>query len=421
MDGQKLGLWAAVCLWAVVAAGCGQDISQSPAARANSGTGLPTASIGGAEAGPDDKGEPDADDGQLEFTMPKEGTPEWLVHEATRLLLESPPETDDIEALKKHRRERNEKIIRLAKEAIQATHTDPEKERLFTAAVHNLLEARLQLALAGDSEQVDLLYEDAEALFKRAPESAAAAEGAHTLVSLTYTNAKSASSGDTRWLKELARQARHFAESFPNEERRSLPMLFTAARSCELSGLAEEALECYELIPRTFPKSTFAARVTPIVRRLKLVGNRAQLAGPSLEGESLALDDYLGHIVLVVFWSTDKGQFVEQLPDLLKVARSYEERGLRVLGINLDQESTAVQEFLIQRKLPWPQIFFPEPEKRGWNNPAAAYYGVMDVPALWLVDQSGFVVSTNVNATELELEIEKVLEKQVAEPGNDSK
>src|SRR4029079_4234060 len=124
-------------------------------------------------------------------------------------------------------------------------HGDAEKERLFASAVHNMLEARLQQALAGDRENIDALYDDAADLFKRDPKSAAAADAAHTLVNLAYSMAKGGTGSNPQWLGEFSRQAMHFAGSFPAEERRSLPLLFTAARSCELAGMTKEAIDGY--------------------------------------------------------------------------------------------------------------------------------------------------------------------------------
>lgn len=406
------------CVAALCAAGCGTSETKPPQNGA-AGGGLPTASIAASDDDGDEDGEIDPDDDKIEFIAPQEGTPEWLVHEATRLLLEPPPESQDVEVLKAYRRERNEKIIALAQQAVEAIHSDPTKERLFSAAVHNLMEARLQLALAGDAGQAELLYQDAAALYKRDPQSPAAAEAAHTLVTLAYTNAKNSHDSEHRWLKEFGLQSRNFAVNFPTEERRSLPLLFTAARSCELAGLAPEARECYELIQQTFPKSPFAERVGPILRRLKLIGNPAQLAGPTLDGERLALDDFLGEVVLVVFWSTETKPFLEELPELLKTTRAYSRRGLKVLGVNLDQESSPVQEFLVTHKVPWPQIFFPEPEKRGWNNPIASYYGIMDIPAMWLINRSGAVVTTSLKSDSLGSEIEKLFEQSQPQGGAD--
>lgn len=357
---------------------------------------------------PDDDKE-DMDDKAETAPPPKAGTPEAIVHEATKLMLEAPPKTQDLALLKKHRHEKNEKIVKLSQQAIALTHKDPAKERVFNLAVHNLMEARTQLALAGDADQIDLLNEDAAALFKRSPKSAAAAEAAYAQVNLAYGLAKVAPANDSKSLIEFATQARYFVENFPGEERRSLPLLFAAGRSCELPGLSKEALSCYVIILKRFPNSPFAARVTPIVRRMKLVGKPPRITGPTIDGDLVNIDDMLGKAVLVVFWSSQAEPFQEMLPRLMPVLRSPSRRELQVVGVNLDQEPSHMQQFATKNKILWPQIFFPEPERRGWNNPIASRYGIMDLPALWLVDQNGNVVSTTVKVDKLATEIDKLL------------
>lgn len=410
----RRSLWIEALMIAVALAGCGQSGSDPPSGA--QGQSLPTAAI----ANPADPAEDDADaddepDDPAEAEAARvelvEGSPEWLIREAMKLRLEPPPKTDDIEALKASRKERNERIIKMCQEAIAKVHQDPEKERLFTTATHNLLEARLQLADTGDRDAIDALYEDAAALYKRDPKSAAAAEGAHTLVNLAYNRAKAgAGSGDnTQWLGEFARQAAHFAGNFPAEERRSLPLLFTAARSCELAGMTREALDTYTLIQQKFPQSQFAGPVTAVLRRLKLPGNPPQLSGPTLDGNQVVLDDLVGKPVLIVFWSTEAKPFLAALPTILEVTRTHAKNGLQIVGVNLDHDVAAASQFVVQQRIGWPQIVYTDPAQQGWKNPIVSYYGILEIPALWLIDASGNVVSTSVTADRLDGEIRKLL------------
>lgn len=413
----------------LLASGCGGTAAPEPTASKadgqptllqTAGKKLPAASIGAANRGgsqaeddmddedPDLAGEKDSD---VKLEPPKEGTPEWLVHEATKIRLQPPPATEDVTELRASRKQRNEKIVALCQQAVALTHKDPKRERLLSVAVHQLLEARVQLALMGDRADIDALYEDAAALQTRDPQSQAAAEGAYALVNFAYSHAKTSAKVDPRWLQEFARQAIHYASSFPKEEHRSLPLLFTAARSCELHGLQEEATQCYTLIKKQFPKSPYAKRVSGILRRLSLPGQHAQLSGPTLAGGNVAVDDLAGRVVLVVFWSTEAKQFQVQLPALQETQRKYAKQGLAIIGVNLDQDPAPVNQFLVANKISWPQIFFPESEKRGWNNPVASFYGVMEIPALWLIDQQGVVVSTTVAAAELDASVRKLLQK----------
>jgi hypothetical protein len=93
----------------------------------------------------------------------------------------------------------------------------------------------------------------------------------------------------------------------------------------------------------------------------------------------------------------------------MPVLKASSRKGLQVVGVNLDLEPTHMQQFAARHKISWPQIFFPEPERRSWNNPIASRYGIMDLPALWLIDKNGNVVSTSVKVDRLAAEVDRLL------------
>jgi thiol-disulfide isomerase/thioredoxin len=422
----------------VTLAGCGGSGTTPPTgqtagprtASTSTATPLPTTSItsastasgpGAATAGAaDDDGDNDemfADkpgepatveaEGDLEpVAVPEAGSVEAALQEMTTLRL-TPPKSENVDELKAERKARNAKIVLLAQDVITRTHDAADKDRLFNAAVHHLMEARVQLALAGDKEAIEGLYGDAGALFKRNPKSKAAAEGAYALVNLAYSQARQTTPPDPHWLQEFARQAKHYALSFPAEELKAVPLLFTAARSCELNNLTEQAVDCYTTIQQSFPRSPFATRAVGISRRLALPGQIVSLSGPKLGGEMLTTDDLLGQTVVVVFWSTDTQSFREILPTLQQAQAKYAKSGVSFVGVNFDVDASKVNPFLIEQKMGWPQIVFEKEAQRGWNNPIATFYGIMDIPAIWVIDAQGQVVSTTVAASELDSLLER--------------
>lgn len=402
----------------LLAAGCGDTASQPQATTANgleqsspasARQPLPTAAI--APVGQQKSSADEGDDGAA-APRPKQGSPEWLISEVVKLRLKPVPQTDDLEALRADRKQRNSEIIRLATEAVAQTHQVPNQERLLNVAVHHLLEARLQLAMLDDAEQVEAIYDDAAALYKRDPQSKAAAEAAHALVRLAHANAQRHGEQEPRWLQEFARQARMFAANFPQEEKRAVPFLVAAGQSCELHGRPEEAAACYAQVQQNFANSPFARPIPGILRRLRLQGQAVQLAGPTLDGSYKSIDDYKGNVVLVVFWATQVQSFAPQIARLNEIEAKHGPSGLRLLGVNLDEEELVVADFLDQAKLTWPQIFFSEDGKRGWNNPIATYYGINNLPTLWLIDQNGIVVDTTCDLSKLDAQLAKLLKSR---------
>lgn len=361
------------------------------------------------------------------------GSPEWLLNEIQRVrLLPMPHEEDDdkesedaedddqpltpeqekklaqaIEQTKGIRRERNLQIIKLAEECLQKTNKNPEQEALFSAAVHHLLDARLQMALQGETESIEALYEAESLFFERNPKSESASEAALTLVNLAHANALRYGSKDPRWLKEFSKRAQVYASRFPDEHPRSVPLLMAAGRSCENNGQLDEARTCYGLLTSKFAATAQGQQAEGILRRMQLKGKELDLSAPGIDGSEIDIKALKGKMVLIVFWASNAQPFIQQLPKIQEIATKYKNQ-CTVVGINLDTEEKAVETFVENSNLDWPQVFFPSKSQRGWNSPVVAYYGVNSLPTMWLVDPNGIVAETNLDASNLEAKLREV-------------
>jgi peroxiredoxin len=369
---------------------------------------------------------------------PTKGSPEWLLLEIQRVRVlplpgaepdpnsqakktegedeeEEKPLTpeeeqklkDQFEKTKAVRRERNLQIIKYAEECIYKTAKQPDQEAEFDAAVHYLLDARLQLALQGDIASIDALFDAAKVFYERKPESASAVEAQLTLVNLTHANALRYGQSEPKWIQEFSRHSQLYAARFPEDQARSVSLLAAAARSCELAGLNDEAKSCYTLLITKFKETPQGQQAEGVVRRLQLKGKVLQLTGPTMDGDDLNIETYRGKMVVVIFWATHARPFVDQLPKLLATMKKYEKYAT-VVGVNLDADESAVEAFLERSGLTWPQIFSPNRALRGWNSPLAVHYGINNLPTIWLIDPNGVVADTAVNADTLEPRLREV-------------
>lgn len=360
----------------------------------------------------------DDDDGELKIAAPKKDSPEWYILQITRLKLR--PLGDNFDAVSQTpekqaelRRERNEQLVNLATEAITRTHKDKSEagQRYFDLAVHHLLEAELQLALTGDKDHVDAIYEHASSLYDRDPKSKSAIEAGQILISFARLNALRFGQQEPKWLEEYGRLARQFAKSFPQEERQAIAVLFAAGQSCENHGLTADAIQCYATIRDQFPKNAAVDRVAAVLRRLNLKGQPVQLAGPTLGGGFVNAAEMVGKPILIVFWTTQAQPFIKQLPKLQDLLDQIDSERLNVVSVNLDDDDneSAVQTFLETNGLNWPTIFQTEADKRGWNNPVATHYGIQSVPLYWVVSSKGNVVETSNNVQQIEPLLRKLM------------
>ena len=134
------------------------------------------------------------------------------------------------------------------------------------------------------------------------------------------------------------------------------------------------------------------------------VGESMDLNFTSVDGRTVDLGQLEGKVVLVDFWATWCGPCVAGIPHVLEAYKKYNSKGLEVIAISLDKDKGKLLEFVKEKELPWPQYF----DGKGWNNDIAKKYGIHAIPALWLINKKGEIVSQNVRDT-LEGSIEKEL------------
>ncbi len=373
---------------------------------------VPTSAVG------EPRQKTDVDEGEHKIAAPEKDSPEWFILQITRLKLR--PLGDDVDAFSQSpdkqaelRRERNEQLVNLATEAIARTHKNKTEagQRVFDLAVHHLLEAELQLALTGDKEHIDAIYEHASSLYERDPKSKSAIEAGQVLISFARLNAQRFGQQEPKWIEEYGRLARQFSKSFPKEERHVIPILFAAGQSCEFHGLTTDAIQCYATIQDQFPENPAVDQATAILRRLNLKGQPLQLAGPTLRGGYVNAAEMTGKPMLVVFWTTQAQPFVKQLPLLQELLGQIDSERLNVVSVNLDDDDneSAVQTFLETNGLNWQTIFQTDAEKRSWNNPVATYYGIQSVPLYWVISSKGNVVETSNNVRQIEPLLRKLM------------
>ena len=130
-------------------------------------------------------------------------------------------------------------------------------------------------------------------------------------------------------------------------------------------------------------------------------------SGKDLEGNSIELSKEAGSAkyVLLDFWAAWCGPCRTEFPYLRRLHAGYRDRGLRILGVNLDSKRAAAQQAAQENGLDYPHVF----DGLGWKNAVAVQYRVSGIPQTYLLDSNLNIVAKNLRGASLERKIATLL------------
>ena len=128
----------------------------------------------------------------------------------------------------------------------------------------------------------------------------------------------------------------------------------------------------------------------------------------AVDGREVDFAKLRGKVVLLDFWATWCGPCIAEIPNVRAAYDRYHDKGFEVIAVSLDRKGDRQKlvDFVQKEQLPWPQHYVLNEQGR---NELADQYGIMAIPAMFLLDQSGRLVATDARGPKLEAEVKRLL------------
>ena len=134
-------------------------------------------------------------------------------------------------------------------------------------------------------------------------------------------------------------------------------------------------------------KNRFAAIVAALALSLPALAAPSGSPAPTFtlasnSGAQVSLSQYKGQVVMINFWASWCGPCRQEMPLLESIYKKYKQMGFTLLGVNVEPDTQAANEWLKQTPVSFP-ILYDKDSK------VSKLYDVAGMPSTVLIDRRG--------------------------------
>jgi thiol-disulfide isomerase/thioredoxin len=126
-----------------------------------------------------------------------------------------------------------------------------------------------------------------------------------------------------------------------------------------------------------------------------------------ISGRRIALSSLKGKYVLLTFWSFQSRECISENLQLKEFYKIYNKKGFEIYQINLDESEADWKSAVKFDELPWISTREDDP----LNPKNAVLFNVKSLPANYLFDKDGKIISSNLHGRSLQLRLEQLFNK----------
>ena len=137
---------------------------------------------------------------------------------------------------------------------------------------------------------------------------------------------------------------------------------------------------------------------------LKIGDIAPELAYNNPKGKKMKLSSLRGQLVLIDFWASWCRPCRVENPNLVRMFNKHKKNGLQIVGVSLDQTKPKWVQAIADDGLTWEHVS----NLKFWNDPIAKLYQISAIPATFILDENGVILTRNLRGLQLEQKIEEL-------------
>ncbi|MBE8723343.1 TlpA disulfide reductase family protein [Flavobacterium hungaricum] len=172
----------------------------------------------------------------------------------------------------------------------------------------------------------------------------------------------------------------------------------------QFSYLTPDQKPLYEQFSDAAKKSYYGQLVDKEINPKSLVGTSvANFKLNDKDGNPKNVKDIVSgkKYILIDFWASWCGPCRKEIPNLKNAYAAYAEKGFEVVSISIDQDQKAWLKALGQENMQWPNLYDDDKVSKAFN--------VKTIPATYLVDSKGVIISDNLRGEALDAKLKELL------------